>query len=451
MKKYLFLISAVIVSLATYAQENEAASKLTYKEAIRTALKNNLVLNQQKNNLYAAQVQKNQSITAFLPGVSAYGGAQHSEGRQPTPDGGDLVDQSANNIWGGIQAEWIVFNGLNNVNSTFRAHSQLFAQTAFVERSEQKAVADVTNQYLQVLLDQELLKIAEETFRTQEVVLSQMREQVNLGARAESDMYTQDAQVRNLQVTALRARVTLENDKALLAQMLQLDPAITFEVQPPPAPETSSYIGLNLDSLYAIGVSNRPDLMQAKYQADANKFNYRASLNGFLPRVSLFGDYSSQYNSVLRPAPGYGDFNNQFRNVFPVLNYGVRVNIPIFDRMVTRSTRTVNKMIYENSVLEQENMEKTVKIEIKRSYNNYKAAIEALEASQFQQRAGELALKTQQESMILGLVGPVELAQATQAYVQAASSKAQAEVTLAFQKMLLDYALGTLKPESFLE
>jgi outer membrane protein len=443
----LLAITFLLASATAFAQDDQTPSKLTYDEAIKIALKNNLTLNQQKNNLHTSQVQKNQSLAAFLPSVSLYGGVQHSDGQQPNPDGGELVDLSYENAYGGIQANWTIFNGLNNINSSLKSHSLLFAQTAFVERSQQKAVADVTNQYLQVLLDQELLKIAEETFRTQEVVLNQMREQVNLGSRAESDMYTQDAQVSNLKVSGLRAKVTLENDKALLAQMLQLDPAISFEVQPPQVIETSPYLNVGLDSLYDIALSNRPDLMQAKYQAKANEYAFRASINGYLPSLSLFADYGSSYNSALKPDPRFGDFNNQFTRVFPTLQYGVRLAIPIFDRMQTRSQRVFNKMTYENSILEKENLEKTVKIEVKRSYNNYKTGIEAYEASKLQLKAGELALKTQQESLILGVVGPVELAQATQTYVQAAASKAQVEVTLAFQKMLLEYALGILKPE----
>src|SRR5690606_39929240 len=105
-----------------------------------------------------------------------------------------------------------------------RASNLLKAQTSNVKRTEQDVVANVANQYLQVMLDQELLRIAEETYNAQVAVLDQLKEQVRLGARAESDLYTQEAQVSNLRVTALRAKVTLENDKALLAQTLQLDP-----------------------------------------------------------------------------------------------------------------------------------------------------------------------------------------------------------------------------------
>jgi outer membrane protein len=127
----------------------------------------------------------------------------------------------------------------------------------------------------------------------------------------------------------------------------------------------------------------------------------------------------------------------------------VSINIPIFDRMITRTNRVFNKVTYENAVLQRDNIEKTVKIDVKQMYNNYTTALQSYNASQVQFRAGELALRTQQEGFILGAASQVELAQANQTFVQAAASRAQAEVTLLFQQMLMEYALGTLRVDSF--
>jgi outer membrane protein len=310
-------------------------------------------------------------------------------------------------------------------------------------------VYDVSTQYLQVLLDQELLRIATENHRVQDVLLSQLREQVNLGARAEADLYTQDAQVRNMEVTALQSKVTLENDKAILAQTLQLDPEIAVELEFPVMENSMDVTTMHLDSLYAVALANREDLKQAEYQAKANMFAHRASSNGFYPSLSFFASYGSQYNSSLTENPLFGNFSNQFTTAFPNFSYGVSITIPIFDRMVTRNTRVFNRVVYENSKLTRDNVEKTIKIDVKRTYNNYLTAIQSNEASQVQAQAGELALKTQQESFILGVASQVALAQANQTYVQAAASQAQAQVTLLFQQMLLEYALGTLRVDSF--
>jgi outer membrane protein len=87
---------------------------------------------------------------------------------------------------------------------------------------------------------------------------------------------------------------------------------------------------------------------------------------------------------------------------------------------------------------------KSVKIDVQRAYNNYKNAIESYQASLAQYEAGELAIRTQRESYELGVSSQIELAQANQTFTQALASRAQAEVTLVFQQVLLEYALGTL-------
>ncbi len=449
-KTIVVIVSLIIVPFILNAQaQPDGPVKLAYKEAVRIALKNNLTLNQQKNNLWGRQVQKNQSITAFFPYLNIQGSASHTAGQQPNPDGGELMDLSVDNVNANIQTGITLFNGFSRINTLRQASSQFRAQTSLVKRTEQDVVYDVTTQYLQVLLDQELLRIAEESFRVQNVVLNQLREQVNLGARAEADMYTQDAQVRNLEVMALQAKVTLENDKARLAQTLQLDPSIPVDLDFPALENSMNIEAISLDSLYAVALANREDLKQADFQSKANLFSYKSAVNGFLPSLSVFASYGSQYISTLKDQPLYGNFSNQFKTVFPTLSYGVSINIPIYDRGLARSNRVFNKVIYENSVLQRENVEKTIKIDVKRTYSNYITAVQSYEASQVQFRAGELALRTQQESFILGVASQVALAQANQTFVQAAASKAQAEVTLLFQQMLMEYALGTLRVDSF--
>lgn len=447
MKKTLLILLLSLVLFNIRAQDNGSAT-LTFREAVSIALKNNVTLNQQKNNLYSRQVQKNQSVAALLPAIQIQGYASHTDGNQPNPNGGELLDLSVDNVGANIEAGLTVFNGLNRINTINQTANAFKAQTAFVKRTEQDVIYNVASQYLQVLLDEELLRIAEESFNTQNVVLDQLKEQVRLGARPEADLYTQDAQVRNLELTALRAKVTLENDKALLAQTLQLDPAVPINVEFPALQEGYQLDNLSLDSLYVIALANRQDLRQAEHQTKANSYAYKASISGYLPSVTLFANYGSQYISSLKPDPNFGAFDNQFSRVFPSSSYGVNVTIPLFDRLVTRNNRVINKVAFENSRILEENVEKTIKIDVKRAYNNYQAAVQALAASQVQFKAGELALRTQKESVLLGASNQVALAQANQTYVEAASSKAQAEVTMIFQRILIEYALGTLKADN---
>src|SRR5688572_2328007 len=113
------LIIAVVLLIGnayhSIAQQSSDTFKLTYREAVKIALKNNLTLNQQKNNLMVRQVQKNQSVSAFLPSLSINGQASHTDGQQPNPDGGELMDLSVDNVSANIQANMTLFNGFNRI------------------------------------------------------------------------------------------------------------------------------------------------------------------------------------------------------------------------------------------------------------------------------------------------------------------------------------------------
>jgi outer membrane protein len=304
-------------------------------------------------------------------------------------------------------------------------------------------VSVVASQYLQVLLDQELMRIAEENYKTQNTMLEQMQGFVDVGARAMTDVYNQDALTKTAQVLFIRARNTLQNDKSILAQTLQLDPSQPFDVvYPSLAEDLNKYKDVSLDSLIAVAISNRADLKQLEHQVKANSYAYKSALAPALPSVRLFGNYGSFYYSLIAD-----DFSGQFKTLNPSLSYGANLSIPIFNRFQTKFQRATSKVQYQNSQLNFENLEKTVKLDVQRAQNNFVNALENYEASHAQFQAGELALQTQQESYQLGISTQVALAQANQTYVLGAASKVQAEVTLLFQKILLEYALGTLQPE----
>jgi outer membrane protein len=181
-----------------------------------------------------------------------------------------------------------------------------------------------------------------------------------------------------------------------------------------------------------------------EHQVKANKYSVMAASSGFMPSITLFANYGSFYYSLIDDG-----FNAQLKSINPSLSYGANLTIPIFSRFQTKAQRVTQKIAYENSKLTNENLEKSVRVDVKRAYNNLLNAIEGYQSSLSQFQAGELALQTQRESYELGISAQVALAQANQTYILGAASKAQAEITLLFQQILMEYALGTLRVEDF--
>jgi outer membrane protein len=431
------LLAATIPSMA------QKSGELTFEEAVKIGLERNVMLNQQKNQLELNQVQKMAGYGNFLPSINLNSVFQRQAGQQPNTTTGDLEDLKTNYLGAQLNGNLTLFNGLRGINSLGQANSQLMAQGYLVKRSTQDVVNIVAQQYLQVLLDQELLKIADENLKSQNALLEQMQGFYDVGTRAITDVYSQDALMKAAQVSFIRAKNNLQNDKSLLAQTLQLDPSQDFEVAHPTfTDDLSGFENIPLDSLISIALANRADLEQAKHQVKANRFFHKSLLSNYIPSLSLFANYGSFYYSEIPLS-----FGEQFRNLNPSFSYGANLTIPIFSRYTNKVQRMNAVVTYKNSELNKQNLEKTVKIDVQRARNNLMNAIENLTASQSQFQAGELALKTQQESYELGISNQIAVAQANQIYVQGASAKAQAEVTVLFQRILLDYSLGILKVE----
>lgn len=432
-----------LMLLIAFRSGAQNPAELSFEEAVKIGLERNVLLKQQKNQLEFNQVQKMAGYAGLLPSLSVNATYQRQSGQQQNTTSGNLEDLKTDYLGGRLNANMNLFNGLRGINSIGQANNQLMAQSYLVKRSTQDVVNSVALQYLQVLLDQELLKIAEQNLNSQTSLLDQMEGFYDVGARAITDVYSQDAIMKGAQVSAIRARTTLQNDKALLAQILQLDPSEDFEVVYPVLKDLQlRYTYGALDSLINVAMTNRADLEQLKFQVKANQFQYKSLSSNYLPSLSLFANYGSFYYSLIP-----SDFGTQFRTLNPSLSYGANLNIPIFSQLANKRQRMSAEVLYKNSELNRQNLEKTVKIDVQRALTNLLNAYENLDASNSQFQSGELALRTQEESYRLGISAQVALAQATQTYVQGAAAKAQAEVTLIFQRILLDYSLGILKTE----
>ncbi len=437
MRKVIFLVGFALIAGGVFGQESIS---LSFEEAVKIALEKNVDLNTQKNNLEVSEARRLQGYGNFLPTVNASSFGQRTEGLQINPITGEGKNITSDQIGASVNANYTIFNGLNRFNFLKQANAQLLAQSFLVERSKQDVIFNVASQYLTVLLDQELLRIAKENLEAQQVILNQIRGFVEVGTRAATDAYNQDADVQGLRVLMVRAKATLENDKALFAQTLQLDPADEYILDLPDwGTDISYYDGISLDSLYAIALANRPDLKQQQYQVDAFNYQKKASAGGYFPTLSLFAAYGSIYFSDYTIS-----FEDQFLRNNPQLQYGVSLRVPIFNQFTTRLNRVTARASFENAILAQENLLRSIKIDVQRLYNNYLNAIEGYQASLTQFDAGQLALDMRQESYSLGIASQAELAVANQTFVQASASKAQAEMVLLFQKILIDYALGTL-------
>jgi len=444
MKKVFFIILVVAVG-KVYAQD-QVPAKLTFKEAVKIGLQNNVLLNQQKNQLEYTQINKTSSMLQLGPTVQAQGSAYRNDGNSFNNQTGEVVNGVIDFVNGSINASMPVFSGMNTLNLYRQAASLNEAQLHFVNRSTQDVIQLVSAQYLVCMLDQELIKINQENVNTQKVQYDQIKEQVNLGSKAEADLANQEYQWRNAELVLVRSRNTFKNDRSTLALTIQVDPSLPFELEPINwdinAVLADSMI---LDELYATAMDRRSDLKQTENSEKAAHFNYSANKGLYYPTIYAGASYGSRYNYV-HGAPNRS-FSDQFTQDNTQLSYGFSLTIPIYGGLAVRSQTAFSKVSYENAKLRHKNMEVTIKSDVIRVYQNFNDAKSAYFAAQAQRNAAQISYNMEKERYDLGISDIVQLTTSNQAHVNAQATYQGALYTLMFQRLLIQYAIGTLKFE----
>jgi outer membrane protein len=208
-----------------------------------------------------------------------------------------------------------------------------------------------------------------------------------------------------------------------------------------------------------MALTNRSDLKQFTHQQEAAHYAVGVARAGYLPTLSAFFNYNSYYNSTARDAVDNGtstptfekvSFTEQVTNRNPNRSVGLRLTIPIFSQFTNKTAVTRAKMLQENARLNLDQINNTIYNDVLTGVQGAEAAQASYEAAKSQYESAKLAYDTQQARYEVGLSNIIQLTTAAQNFVQAESNLASARYTLLFQRILLDFYVGVLTPETIL-
>lgn len=433
----IFLAFLILVNISLNAQDID----LSYEEAIKIALEQNVNLRMQQNEMKVIKAEKAQSRGEMAPSISASISGWRSSGNTFIEQEARTINTTSDNLSGSLNANLNIFSGFSQLNSARLANAEYNAQNHLINRTSQDVIFIVTNQYLQVLLDTELLEIAEDNLKTQELLSRQIDAMVEAGTKPKSDLYDQLAVVKNMELLALQAKNNLSNNKSNLAITLQLDPTVELTLSDPGWDlDEIRMIELDLNELYEISIANRPDIKQFESTEIVAERAISISKARFAPNLYAFYNLSTRFNDQsIRSLDQQLTIDNKSSS------YGLSLNIPIYSGLRNKTQYVRQKVFFENSKINTENLKKTILNDVRNSYQNFMDVRSAYEVSIAQVEAASMALMVQQEKYNLGVGSLIELTNSNNNFVFAASGKAQATLNLLFQKVKLDYHTGILQ------
>lgn len=430
-------LSLLIAAQSAFAQQ---ARVISFEEAVRIALQQNVTLQRAANNAELQSRLTYQQRMDFLPSLSFYSGGRRGSGFTQDQAGRN-IQYSNTNFNGSLEASVNVFNGFADVAALQQARYNETASELNYDRTRQDVVFDVATTFVDLINAQEQIRIQQENVAAQQQLLAQIEEFTRVGARPISDLYQQQAQVAQAELQVINAERTAQIVKTRLIQVLQLDPFGTYEFAAPEVDESALQVeNYQLDQLLQAAFTQRPDIRAQEARISAARQEIRIARSSYWPSINIGGGYQSSFSP---DAPGslFDQIDVNRGN-----SIGFQISIPIFDRF-NRGTNVQRAQIaYENATLDLQNARQEVALQVRQAYLDYQANQKRLDVTAKQVLAAEQALEAERERYNVGAATLVELSQAQANYVQAVSNQAQAKYEFLFQGKLIEYYIGRLDP-----
>lgn len=439
-----YIIISVLLSLPLIGQ---AQTTISLQEAIDIAIENNYQMKQADNNKQLAETRVFSAKANFLPSLSANFNGSRNVGRQFVEEDLSFDDRTTYGVGGSLNTNITIFNGFSNIASLRQARADNESLAEQNQRLKETIIFDTASRYLQVVLNEELLKISDSSLEASQSQLEQIRAQVEVGSLPTVDLFNQEAAVANDELTVIQRENALEVSIARLIRIMQDDSITDVETVVPSIDELSIMpVDFNLNEMIESALNNRSDYRAQQLTIIGNEQDEILARASMMPSLTASAGINSRWSDqFLDPVTrDVAPFRDQFFDQQISRSIGFSVSVPIFNRWNNRTNLYSSKIQLKNSQLELQNVEFQISEEVRQAYNDYQSIVKELESTQKSLIAAERAYETEQQRYEIGSTTLIELNLANANYVQAQSERVQTVYNFIFQERLLDYYIGRL-------
>jgi outer membrane protein len=372
-----------------------ASSVWTLEDCMAQAKKASLKLESSKLNEESASISLKKAKSSRYPDLSA--NINNSLYDSPFNSGAQdhyrlsLGISSSMNLWDGGATN------LNIQSNTLKKQSSSFE----TEQIWQNIQESVLNAYVSLLAAQENIQVAELSLLLAEEELKRIQYLYDVGSVTQKDLVLAKSDLSQKKVSVLLAEQTLDNQKTLLRQLLEIPRDDLFEIKAPEwdVASPSELPPLqSLEELYGEIRKKNPGL-----QAD--------SINVLVSeKEKLIASKTSSINVSLGASASTGltawesnAYGSQMKNGY-THSISLGVNIPIIDNGVETTNVLQAQVGVTQAQLNKRETEKNLENVIETLYMNAKSADLQWEAALLQKEAEEEAYRVVEEQRLLGLI-----------------------------------------------
>ncbi|MFD3293434.1 TolC family protein [Aquirufa sp. KTFRIE-69F] len=413
----------------------KAQQRFSLTECIDYAYKQNFDVKLKELKSKQSEYALEQSQKVIYPNVSGIFSQGINFGRSIDPFTNDFVQQTISSNSFGANATITLFNGFLFKNQIIQNRYIAESDQVDIIRAKNELRNRVTLAYMQVQVNIELAKIAQEQIQNIQLQYSRVKALVSEGNMPKFNLIDLDAQLSSAEYEVLNSKNNIEISKHSLAQLIALPNFETFDIENDSIVETSiqlndTYLQNILSSSYLQPIIKGSELrlrglITGVKLAEAAKY----------PTVSLGTGFGSAYSSIA------GKEYNYFNQLGVNLNQFARltINLPIYSNGQVKSrilNAQINRRIAETQ-LSQTKLQ--TKHEIEQAFFAAKIAQEKLRTSQRQVISQQIAYDSGKDRYLEGLINAIDLNTFSINLKIAKSNLIQSKYEFYYRKTILDY------------
>lgn len=429
----------------------------TLEQCIRYALENNLSIKSQSLSLKVQENTYTASQLGLLPSITADASHSTTFGRALDQTQYTFVDNTVKNINGSISANMVLFDGLQKQNTIRKNRFDLLATSSEFDKLKNDISLNITAAYLQILLDEELVRINENQLALTVQQVEQTRKLVDAGKVVMGNLLDIQAQAASEELQVITAQNKLSLSKLQLIQLLDLKDTTFKIIMPQMESFEISAVVSDLESVYPVAEANLPQIKTAKFRAESAKTSIRIAQGQHYPQLSLSASYGSSYSDIRerlkivngtpvvdgsgQPVYEKYPFFDQFKDNKSLGVY-VRLSVPIFSGFSTRFNISSSKANYHRAEIALEVEKNNLYKEIQQASADAVAAYKRYVASNKSVETLGLSFDYTQNRFNLGLINSLDYNTAKNKLVKAQSDLLQARFEYIFKTKILDFYKG---------
>ena len=424
----------ILLSLAlqtTLAQTPGPPLNLQQAQAI--ALKNHpQVLAAQATYLRSDQLTR-EARSAYFPALNgAITAAQANDSARL--GAGALNDPRLFDHFGtGLSLSQLITDSGRTPNLVASATLQAQASRANYQATRFDVILAVNQAYYEVLLSQQLVKVAQQTVATRSMVANQVSELAKNKLRSQVDVSFAEVNLTEAKLMLLRAQNRLQSAYAGLAQALGSQQVIRYQLADQPLPPKPSN---EAQPLIDQAFRDRPELETLRLETAADQKFVYAERDLKRPTVSLMAVGGAL--PYINPGNANPDIPTGYESA------AVNVQIPVFNGHLFSARRQAAEYQLQASEQRARDLQNRISRDVQTAWENSRTAYEAIDATAQLLSQANLALDLAQGRYNLGLASIVELTQAQLGQTQAEVENLSAKYEYQEAYSALQYTVGQL-------